>query len=194
MKTLLEENTKKKIDKLATLITTNDDNLTKDRIKKSDFDKTLIGTVIGWEYDNQPIIDGYESDGSPKTHNEVRVKWIVICNNIEYAVWQNQSDITSIGQQVRLYYPNNDDSQKYAEVIDLGQQTYMYNHPARCKYDWQSHTVTETWALNDGTYIEKQYQLAIRTDSQTGEDEVYRMTMPDGATISLEGFFLNRFS
>lgn len=192
---MLEENTKKKIDKLATLITTNDDNLTKDRIKKSDFDKTLIGTVIGWEYGNQEIIDGYDdTDDTPITHTEVRVKWIIICNNIEYRVWQTQSDITSIGQQVRLYYPNNDDTNKYAEVMDNSQQTYMYSHPSKCVYNWQNHTITETWALNDGTYIEKQYQLAIRTDQQTGDDEVYRMTMPDGTIIKLEGFFLNRFS
>lgn len=191
---MFEENTKKKIDKLATTITANDDNLTKDRIKKSDFDKTLIGTVIGWEYDNQEIIDGYEDDGKPITHEEVRVKWIVICNNIEYGIWQTQSDITSIGQQVRLYYPNNDDTKKYAEVIKPNDQTYLLDHPAKCVYDWQTHKITETWALNDGTYIEKKYYLSLRTDQQTGDEEVYRMTMPDGTMINLEGFFLNRFS
>jgi hypothetical protein len=192
---LLEENIRKKINTLAATITKNEDSLTKDRIRKSDFDKTLVGTVVGWEYADQTIIDGYDrSTHEAITHTETRVRWVVLSNNIEYKVWQNYSDITSIGQHVRLYYPNNDDTQKYAEVINLGQQTYMLAHPNKCEYDSEKHMVTETWALNDGTFVEKYYKLQIRENEDTGENEVYRMDMPDGTQIKLEGFYLDNFS
>jgi hypothetical protein len=70
----------------------------------------------------------------------------------------------------------------------------MLAHPNKCEYDSEKHMVTETWALNDGTFVEKYYKLQIRENEDTGENEVYRMDMPDGTQIKLEGFYLDNFS
>lgn len=183
---MLEDNTKKKIDRLASTLVQNDDALTKSRIKKADFDKTLIGTVIGWKVGDMP------TDNAGNTRPTVM--WLILANNTEFKVWQPNCDVTSIGQQVRLYYPNNDDAHKYAEVINKGKQSYMSAHPNKCVYDSTDHTITETWALNDGTFIEKLYTLQVTTDQQTGETEVTRLDMPDGTQIVLDGFVLNNFS
>lgn len=183
---MFEENTKKKINRLATSIVKADDSLINSRLKTADFDKTIVGTVVGWEIGEMKLDD----EGNTKP----MIMWVILCKNTEYRVWQTKCNITSIGQQVRLYYPNNDDSQKYAEVIEVGGQKYLSAHPTKCVYDSTEHTITETWALNDGTYIEKVYTLQIRTDATTDEDEVYRMDMPDGTQIKLEGFILSNFS
>ena len=183
---MFEDNTKKKIDKLATSLIKSGDSIAQKRIRNADFDKTLIGTVVGWSVGKMRV----DNEGTEKR----MLMWIILCNDVEYRVWQTHSDITSIGQQVRLYYPNNDDTNKYAEVINVAKQTYSSPHPNKCVYDSTNHTITETWALNDGKYTEKNYTLHIRTVSGSDEDEVYRLDMPDGTQIKLEGFILDNFS
>lgn len=69
-------------------------------IKKSDFDKTLIGFV------------------SEKIERENGTyRWRIQTNGVAYDIKPEMSNITEIGQRVRLFIPNHRYQDKYAEVI-----------------------------------------------------------------------------
>ena len=192
---IMDESMNKMIDNLASSIVRASDKIAQKRIRDTDFDKTLIGTVI--DKDDTAVRQYYEGV-DPVTGEKIysavnMVLWTVSCNGTGYRVWQTECDITSIGQQVRLYIPNNNYSQKYAEVIDTAKESYLLHHPKKCKYNHQTKKIVETWQLDDGTEIEREYQLYIRKDSE-GYDEVYKMDLPDSSSIELEGFFLDKFN
>lgn len=202
-KKIVNENVIKAVNGLATSIIQCGNKITQRQIEKSDFDKTLIGIVTGRDIENRQYIDSIDETTGEKTYGTVsEVVWTVTCNGTGYRVWQTESDITSIGQQVRLYIPNNNYSNKYAEVIDTAKESYLLHHPKKCQYNHQTKKIIETWELDgtiqDGnnepvTEIQREYQLYIRKDSQ-GNDEVYKMDLPDGTSIILEGFFLDKFN
>lgn len=184
---ILDESTKLKVENLSSLIVVNADNLSKQRIDTSPFDKTMLGTVV----DKKTV----ERINDPEEGTKVkRTQWTVACNGVQYKIWETDCDITSVGQKVRVYNPNNKGTKLYAEVIDNTKRTFLLRHPSTCTYNWQTHKITETWLLADGTQDTEEYQLYIRTDQTTGEEEVYKMELPDGTTIDLNGFFIDRFS
>lgn len=204
----MEDVTKKKVSQLVDTIVNKGDKLSQYRINNSEFDRTIIGIVIGKELAEQVVVEKAESTatsgddtetGKTETYIQNRYRWVILSNNTEYYVWETDCDITSIGQEVRLYYPNNSDAKKYAEVIDVGKETYMFSHPKKCTYNSTTHRVTETWELNildendKPMTIDKVYQLYIRTNQQ-GDDEVYKMDLPDGSSIDFEGFVLDKFT
>ena len=89
------------LDNFQKTMTTGVNDNAKAIIKKSDFDKTLIGFVS----DQQTKIDG-------------TVQWEIQTEGAAYMIDAKKSNITTVGQRVRLYLPNHDYRNKYAEVID----------------------------------------------------------------------------
>ena len=76
-------------------------------INKADYDKTLIGFV------SEKIVPE-----NPKDDNDY--KWRIQTNGVAYDIKPSACNITSVGQRVRLYVPNHSLKDKYAEVIDEG--------------------------------------------------------------------------
>lgn len=135
-------------------------------VKKSDFDKTLIGFVS----DQMTKIDG-------------TVQWEIQTEGAAYMIDANKSNITALGQRVRLFLPNHDYRNKYAEVIT----DYEFDHPSKVVYDDSNSTITETWLLSDKTEETRVFTLNV-TNKGSSAEEVTGITFPDGTVMSLEGF------
>lgn len=90
-----------RISALGTNIIQKPNSLSADSLKKAGYDKTLIGFVS----DQQTKDDG-------------TVQWEIQTEGAAYMIDAKKSNITTVGQRVRLYLPNHDYRNKYAEVID----------------------------------------------------------------------------
>ena len=88
------------LDNFKSNIATGINDNAKAMIKKSDFDKTLIGFV------SEKI---ERDDGS--------YRWRIQTNGVAYDIKPEMSNITDVGQRVRLFIPNHRYQDKYAEVI-----------------------------------------------------------------------------
>ena len=91
--------------------------MSKSNINKADYDRTLIGTVV--EKTTKPnIIGGKEiTDGT--------WLWLIQCADSSYYIENYKANITAVGQRVRLYIPNHDFTEKYAEVIDNNNEDFF---------------------------------------------------------------------
>lgn len=156
------EQVEQSVDALANTLVEKSDALSMQRIKAADFDRTLYGIVTEKVVENNAI------------------QWIVVADNVEYRVEDIDSNISSVGQQVRLYIPNHNYARKYAEVL------YYTNHPAKAVYNSTDHTITEYWDLDDGTQATRVFTLTVVTSNN--QEEVTKITMPDGTSMDLEGF------
>ena len=168
----MNEKVKNSIDFVAKNTAKNAENLSSTRIKKADYDKTLIGFV------SEKIVPE-----NPKGDNDY--KWRIQTNGVAYDIKPSACNITSVGQRVRLYVPNHSLKDKYAEVIDDG----GYNHPTKVVFNDDDNTITETYNLIDDTVETKKYTLTIINEGQSGE-EVTAITFPDGSIMALEGFII----
>lgn len=168
----IQEIIDKKISKLSDEITMASDNIASNNIRKADYDKTLIGFV------SEKIVPE-----NPKDENDY--KWRIQTNGVAYDIKPSACNITSVGQRVRLYVPNHNLREKYAEVIEEGD----YNHPTKVVYSDTEDTITETWALADNTETTKMYKLTIK-NKNTSNEEVTAITFPDGSVMVLEGFII----
>lgn len=101
----MNEKVKNSIDFVAKNTAKNAENLSSTRIKKADYDKTLIGFV------SEKIVPE-----KPKDDNDY--KWRIQTNGVAYDIKPSACNITAVGQRVRLYIPNHSMKDKYAEVID----------------------------------------------------------------------------
>lgn len=101
----MNEKVKNSIDFVAKNTAKNAENLSSTRIKKADYDKTLIGFV------SEKIVPE-----NPKDDNDY--KWRIQTNGVAYDIKPSACNITSVGQRVRLYVPNHSLKDKYAEVIE----------------------------------------------------------------------------
>lgn len=168
----MNEKVKNSIDFVAKNTAKNAENLSSNRIKKADYDKTLIGFV------SEKIVPE-----NPKDDNDY--KWRIQTNGVAYDIKPSACNITAVGQRVRLYVPNHSLKDKYAEVIDDG----GYNHPTKVVFNDDDNTITETYNLIDDTVETKKYTLTIINEGQSGE-EVTAITFPDGSIMTLEGFVI----
>ena len=101
----IDSNIKKAIDSYAEKASYDNCDMANTRIKKADYDKTLIGFV------SEKIVPE-----NPKDDNDY--KWRIQTNGVAYDIKPSACNITSVGQRVRLYVPNHSLKDKYAEVID----------------------------------------------------------------------------
>ena len=101
----IEEMINKRINVLSDKITMASDDIASNKIKKADYDKTLIGFV------SEKIVPE-----NPKDDNDY--KWRIQTNGVAYDIKPSACNITSVGQRVRLYVPNHSMKDKYAEVIN----------------------------------------------------------------------------
>ena len=168
----IDSNIKKAIDSYAEKASYDNCDMANTRIKKADYDKTLIGFV------SEKIVPE-----KPKDDNDY--KWRIQTNGVAYDIKPSACNITSVGQRVRLYVPNHSLKDKYAEVIDDG----GYNHPTKVVFNDNDNTITETYNLIDDTVETKKYTLTIINEGQSGE-EVTAITFPDGSIMKLEGFVI----
>ena len=159
------EQVEQSVEMLANTLVEKSDALSAKRIKAADFDRTLYGIVTEKVVENNAI------------------QWIVAADGVEYRVDDINSNITSVGQQVRLFIPSHDYAQKYAEVI------FFIDHPAKAVYNSANHTITEYWDLEDGTQAIRVYTLTVVTSGDS--EEVTKITMPDGTSMDLEGFVVS---
>ena len=163
---------KKCIDNVVNKTAKNTENLSVNRIKKADYDRTLIGFV------SEKIVPA-------KPKDDTDFKWRIQTNGVAYDIKPSACNISSVGQRVRLYIPNHSMKDKYAEVIDNTE----YNHPTKVVFDAKANTITETFNLLDDTIETKVYQLTVKNEGQSDE-EVTAITFPDGSIMSLEGFVI----
>ena len=168
----MDENLKKAIDNYTKQTSFGNDDMSISRINKAGYDKTLIGFV------SEKIVPE-----EPKDENDF--KWRIQTNGVAYDIKPSACNITSVGQRVRLYVPNHNLREKYAEVIEEGD----YNHPTKVVYSDTEDTITETWALADNTETTKMYKLTIK-NKNTSNEEVTAITFPDGSVMVLEGFII----
>lgn len=156
------------VNNLGKILSDCTDDLSQTIIKKSDFDKTLIGFV------------------SEKVEREDGTyRWRIQTNGVAYDIKPEMSNITEIGQRVRLFIPNHRYQDKYAEVID----NYANNHPDKVIFDNVNDTITETWSLNDMTEETREYKLTV-INKDSDNEEVTKITFPDGTEMKLEGFIV----
>ena len=101
----IDSNIKKAIDSYAEKASYDNCDMANTRIKKADYDKTLIGFV------SEKIVPE-----KPKDDNDY--KWRIQTNGVAYDIKPSACNITSVGQRVRLYVPNHSLKDKYAEVIE----------------------------------------------------------------------------
>lgn len=168
----IDSNIKKAIDSYAEKASYENYDMANTRIKKADYDKTLIGFV------SEKIVPE-----NPKDDNDY--KWRIQTNGVAYDIKPSACNITAVGQRVRLYVPNHSLKDKYAEVIDDN----TYNHPTKVVFDDNTNTVTETYNLIDDTVDTKVYRLTIENKDSSNE-EVTAITFPDGSVMTLEGFVI----
>lgn len=149
------------------------------QITHSGFDKTYIGTVV-CEYPSPNMTPG---ENVPSLGEQKG--WYVYANGTMYIVTLERCDISYAGQPVRIYIPNNDRSEIYAEVINRS----LVAHPDKIIYDDKTYTYTNQYNLLDGTIKEEQYVLTVN-DVNTSTEEVTAITFPDGSVMRLEGFVI----
>lgn len=101
----IDSNIKKAIDSYAEKASYDNCDMANTRIKKADYDKTLIGFV------SEKIVPE-----NPKDDNDY--KWRIQTNGVAYDIKPSACNITVVGQRVRLYVPNHSLKDKYAEVIE----------------------------------------------------------------------------
>lgn len=182
----MNEKVKNSIDFVAKNTAKNAENLSSNRIKKADYDKTLIGFV------SEKIIPANPKDAYD-------FKWRIQTNGTAYDVKPSACNITSVGQRVRLYIPNHDYYNKYAEVLTGDENThptkvvYSNGSPTEVtdsgtdKHTVTNDTITETWQNVDGTSYQTQYTIVVK-DKGTIDENVEKMIFPDGSEMELEGF------
>ena len=165
-------------------------------ISNSPFDQTFIGRVI----DKETFTD---------SHNSKYIsKWIIAAGKRTYKVDINSSNITSVGQQVRVFVPSNNKNSAYAEVINPATApdkiTYVEDDDRYDGYksygadtereispeDVVIDSITEKWKLADKTYLERLFLLTV-INSGESDEEVTNIICPDGKVINLEGFLIN---
>ncbi len=165
-------------------------------ISKSPFDKTYLGRVV----DKETCKDS--------ANNLTLIsRWVIAANGKIYYVKAENSNITSAGQAVRLYIPNNNRNNAFAEVINPATApnkiVYKENDKDYDEYkgygvdndrqikesDVTVDTVVETWKLPDKTELKRVYALTI-INSDKDNEEVTSIVCPDGRQIKLEGFML----
>lgn len=100
------DNVKKSLSKFGEVVVADMSNAAKHQIKKADFDKTYVGWVAAKRYVD-PEKTGADDD----------FRWCIQTDGAEYEIKPEMSNITAIGQRVRLYVPNHEYKNKYAEVI-----------------------------------------------------------------------------
>lgn len=145
-------------------------------ISKSGFDKTYIGKVIDIYPSAQDTVNDKKQTG-----------WLVFANASTYIVPLERCNITAVGEEVRIYFPNNDRSEVYAETINASEKP----HPSKITFNWNTDTYTNHYDLPDGTILEEKYVLTVKDKGKTTE-EVTAITFPDGSVMSLEGFIIGQ--
>ena len=169
----IQEIIDKKISKLSDEITMASDNIASNKIKKADYDKTLIGFV------SEKIVPE-----KPQDDNDY--KWRIQTNGVAYDIKASACNITDVGQRVRLYVPNHSLKDKYAEVIENNQ--IAKQHPISAVYKENAitkdgkiyDTVTETWEQEE---TQRVYMIELNSEKQP-----IAIIFPDKTSMSLEGF------
>ena len=180
-KNIMENIVNKKIDKYTSNYTEAYDKLVNKNIEKADYDKTLIGFV------SEKI---ERDDGS--------YRWRIQTSGTAYDIKPEMCNIKSVGQRVRLYIPNHNYYNKYAEVLTDDANTHPNNivygdgTPTEITENDDKHTltqdtITETWENVDGTSYQTQYTIIVK-DKGTVDENVEKMIFPDGSEMELEGF------
>ena len=173
----MTDNLWKTLTKCGKTLAFNTDDLSETQIKKADYDKTYVGWVAAKRY-----VD------PNKTGENDDFRWCIQTDRTEYEIKPEMSNITEIGQRVRLYVPNHEYKYKYAEVIEY-QTTldYVHAHPEKIVYNDKKDTVTEYWLLSDKTIEEKVFILTVINKDQPDE-QVTKITFPDKSEMDLQGF------
>ena len=182
----IDSNIKKAIDSYAEKASYDNCDMANTRINKADYDKTLIGYV------SEKIIPENPKDAYD-------YKWRIQTNGTAYDIKPSACNITSVGQRVRLYIPNHDYYNKYAEVLTGDENThptkvvYSDGKPTEItdsgtdKHTVTNDTITETWQNVDGTSYQTQYTIVVK-DKGTIDENIEKMVFPDGSEMELEGF------
>lgn len=144
-------------------------------IAKSNFDKTYIGRVVG------KLTNSADTEIA---------QWLVSANGATYKIAVDDSDITCVGQQVRLYIPSNKYENKYAEVINPSTcpDKIVYKDTEEKIDGMAVSTITETWQLCNDTELEREYKLVIKDIGDEEKEEVVAIICPNNHIIHLEGF------
>lgn len=147
---------------LAKALANNSEYMSDKCISKANYDKTYEGYVAA---------EVEAKDGSKR--------WRIVCNNAStYDLKPEVCNIKSVGQKVRVYIPNHNFADKYAEVIgdeeddcllkDLGDGLYQYGEHGDllCIYEILGTDVTKTSV----TYHYGKYDIIVSwTETKDGD-------------------------
>lgn len=177
-------------------VQTRENIVTANTISKSPFDQTYIGRVVDKEINNSSTIN-----------NGYITRWIVVANGRMFRVNADSSNITAVGQKVRIYLPNNDKNSVYAETINPATApdkiVYIENDSQYDSFkeygvntskeieieDVTIDSITETWQLADKSTLKRLFILTVINAGESDE-EVTNIICPDGKKINLEGFVI----
>lgn len=116
------DNVKKNLSKFSETFAADMDIAARKKVKKADFDKTYVGWVAAKRYVD-PEKTGADDD----------FRWCIQTDGAEYEIKPEMSNITAIGQKVRLYVPNHEYKNKYAEVIATADNGKLDGIPDKVK-------------------------------------------------------------
>lgn len=149
------------------------DKLVEYRISKAGYDKSYSGIISA-------IL--FKPDTDPKSENFGKYK--VRYNNCEKEFKLNDGLVHQIGERVMVYIPTNNSSRRFIEP------TVKRIVPYKITYDNDNDTFTEYRKIEtDGKVfeIESEYKLTVENKG-TDQEEVTKMTLPDGQEIIFEGW------
>ena len=149
------------------------DSLVEQRISKAPYDKTYAGII-------SEVLFEPDTDIKDSKFGTYKVRY----NNAEKTFKLNDGIVHEIGERVMVYVPENNPNRMYVEPV-INRVV-----PYKIVYDNENDTFIEHRKIktNNKVYeIESKYKLTVENKG-TEQEEVTKMTLPDGTEIQFEGW------
>lgn len=150
------------------------DRLVNQRIKNAPYDKTYSGII-------SDVLFEPSTDIKDEKFGQYKIRY---GTGTEKIIKLNDGLVHEIGERVKVHVPENDRNRMYIEPIIKRVIPYkiVYNDE---KTSFIEHRKIET---NGKVYeIESEYKLTVENKG-TEQEEVKKMTFPDGSVIEFEGW------
>lgn len=149
------------------------DSLVEQRISKAPYDKTYSGII-------SEVLFEPDTDIKDSKFGTYKVRY----NNAEKTFKLNDGIVHEVGERVMVYVPENNPNRMYVEPV-INRVV-----PYKIVYDNENDTFIEHRKIktNNKVYeIESKYTLTVENKG-TEQEEVTKMTLPDGTEIEFEGW------
>ena len=149
------------------------DSLIEQRISKAPYDKTYAGII-------SEVLFEPDTDIKDSKFGTYKVRY----NNAEKTFKLNDGIVHEIGERVMVYVPENNPNRMFVEPVIKRVMPY------KIVYDNENDTFIEHRKIEtDGKVyeIKSEYTLTVENKG-TEQEEVTKMTLPDGTEIEFEGW------